>query len=41
MYQLAYDFLDLVQRFDIRIIVLFANHLYEDFEVGNMIANIR
>lgn len=38
---MAYDFLELVQRFDLRIIVLFANHLYEDFEVGNMIANIK
>jgi hypothetical protein len=41
IYQLGYDFLQLLYRFDIRVIVLFANHLYEDFEIGNVINNIR
>lgn len=41
MYQLAYEYLELMQRFDLRVIVLFANHLYEDFEVSSIINNIR
>ena len=36
-----YDTLDLVQRFDIRIVIKFANHIYEDIEVGNVIEYIR
>ena len=41
MYQLAHDLLELTVRFDLRVIVLFANHLYEDFQVGNVIKNIK
>lgn len=41
MYRVAYDVLDLVQRYDIRIAIKFANHIYEDIEVGNVIEHIR
>lgn len=40
MYQLAYDFLELFVRFELRVIILFANHSYEDVQVSQVIANI-
>ena len=30
-----------MKRFDIRVIILFANHIYEDIEVENIIESIR
>lgn len=41
MYQLAHDMLEMTYRFELRVIVLFANHIYEDFQVSNVIKNIR
>ena len=41
MYKLAFDVLELIQRFDIRIVIKFANHIYEDIEVENVIENIK
>lgn len=35
------DILEMTQRFDIRVVIMFANHLYEDIEVGNVINNIK
>ena len=29
------------QRFEIRVIIMFADHLYEDIEVDNVIENIK
>lgn len=40
-YRLASDVLDLIKRFDIRIVIKFANHIYEDIEVENVIEHIR
>lgn len=31
----------MMKRFDIRVIILFANHIYEDIEVENIIESIR